>query len=107
MCTSHRANGVRYVRSEGRARRDAEGKIVDLFGTLMDVKDAIEREAALQLAQDRAEAASQSKSEFLTNMSHEIRTPLTAILGYTDILRDDAIRHGMSGGQIDSLILLG
>jgi signal transduction histidine kinase/ActR/RegA family two-component response regulator len=40
-----------------------------------------ERTQALELAQRRAEAATQAKSEFLANMSHEIRTPMNAILG--------------------------
>ncbi|HLJ11130.1 MAG TPA: histidine kinase dimerization/phospho-acceptor domain-containing protein, partial [Planctomycetaceae bacterium] len=34
--------------------------------------------------------ANRAKSEFLTNMSHELRTPLTAILGFTDVLLDEA-----------------
>ena len=40
----------------------------------------------LEKARERAAAAEQHKSEFLSVMSHEIRTPLNAILGLTDVL---------------------
>ena len=40
----------------------------------------------LEKARERAAAAEQHKSEFLSVMSHEIRTPLHAILGLTDVL---------------------
>jgi signal transduction histidine kinase len=34
--------------------------------------------------------ANNLKSEFLSTMSHELRTPLNVIIGYADLLRDDA-----------------
>lgn len=101
--TRHGHNGVRFLRSEGRARRDATGAVVGMFGTKMDVTEAVEREEALRQARAEADAANHSKSEFLANMSHEIRTPLTAILGYTDILREDIAAGDASARQTSAV----
>ncbi len=51
-------------------------------------------------AQKEAENANQTKSLFLANMSHEIRTPMNAILGFSQILLDEA---ELNQEQMDSL----
>ncbi len=40
----------------------------------------------LMVALERANSASQAKSDFLSYMSHDLRTPLNAVLGYSDPL---------------------
>lgn len=41
-----------------------------------------------------AEMAAMAKSRFISNMSHELRTPLNAVLGYSEILLEDALDKG-------------
>jgi PAS domain S-box-containing protein len=44
----------------------------------------------LEIAREAADAANKAKSAFLANMSHELRTPMNAILGYSEMLIEEA-----------------
>jgi len=44
---------------------------------------------SLRAAKQSAEAANNTKSEFLASMSHEIRTPMAGVMGFTDMLLND------------------
>src|SRR5262249_40279804 len=72
----------------------ARGKIEKAVAVVIDIADRkrAEREREQFLKQEKvaraeAQAANQSKDEFLAMVSHELRSPLNSILGYARLLR--------------------
>jgi signal transduction histidine kinase/ActR/RegA family two-component response regulator len=61
-------------------RRTPDGGVVNV------TRDITAAERALARAKAAAEAANESKSQFLAAMSHEIRTPLNGVLGMNGLL---------------------
>ncbi len=117
--------GIRYIQARGSLVRDAENKPIRMTGIALDItgrkqaeeriqkylsdleeaRETQERNSAdlarlvqqLAVARDRAEAATRSKSDFLSSMSHEIRTPMNGVIGMTGLLLDTRLTPEQKG----------
>lgn len=78
----------RWLATEGRALHDAQGRLLGMAGVNYDVTERKIAEA-LQHEKQRLEQASRDQSAFMARMSHDLRTPMNAVLGFTQLLRDD------------------
>ncbi len=76
---------TRYVFVKGKPVVNL-GKVTGLKGTVQDVTERIKAEQEIIEAKEKAEEASQVKTQFLSTMSHEIRTPMNAVIGITSLL---------------------
>jgi signal transduction histidine kinase/DNA-binding response OmpR family regulator len=84
----HKVNDFADVAATGEFSKRIEASEDDEFGvmerhlnSMMECMEALYADSVRM--KDAAEAASRSKSDFLSNMSHEMRTPMNAIIGMT------------------------
>lgn len=69
-------------------------------------KELEETNKKLDQAKIQADSANAAKSKFLTNMSVEFKTPVNAIIGYSEILREEALdrKDNVSADDLTKII---
>lgn len=97
----------RWVEATLAAETDADGTVSGVLVYVVDADDRHRADYVRREAQEAAEAANRSKSQFLSRMSHELRTPLNSVLGFGQMLeledltaeQRDSVEHILKGGN--------
>ena len=74
---------------------DDKHEAIGIVGISVDITELKRAEESLKQAKEAAEAANKAKTEFLENMRHDVRTPLTGIVGFANIIKDEADNQKM------------
>ena len=78
-CQDRRSGEYRWHLARALPARDASGRILRWFGTLTDIHELKQAQAAL-------EESSRRKDEFLAMLGHELRNPLAAVTNAVSLL---------------------
>lgn len=89
----HKRGHYRIFSSSGKVIRDENNEIRYYTGIARDITKLKETQKELYKAKEKAEAALNAKSQFLSVMSHEIRTPMNAVIGLSHLLIEDKPRE--------------
>lgn len=85
-----RKDGTSYAAElTGWLIRDYGNRPAGIISIIRDISKRKGLEQALAVNKENADKANLLKDAFISNISHEIRTPLNAILGFTELIKEE------------------
>jgi len=99
-----------YIQISGAPVFDKDNQFLGYRGSGSNVTNQVQSAHALRQARKVADTANRTKSEFLSSMSHELRTPMNSIIGFGQMLENNArepltetqkkcVAHILKGGR--------
>jgi signal transduction histidine kinase len=102
--------GTRAQRARVREIGPLEAQVVQLLAAAVGAgiarREGEEEAHRLRVAKEAAEEADRTKTDFLAMVSHELRTPLTTIIGYSEMLLEQATGDGLTDYAADQTKVL-
>ncbi len=97
----HRSGRKIWINENARLIRDDNNNIQYYEGSIEDITKRKQAEIELIEAKVDSDLASRAKSEFLANMSHELRTPLNSVIGFSEIIKSEALGEIQQKAYVD------
>ncbi|MFL5699449.1 MAG: ATP-binding protein [Ktedonobacteraceae bacterium] len=83
--------------------RDPKGRIIAASTITHDISEQKRMVEELIALNSALEEANRARSQFLSTMSHELRTPLASIIGFSQMLLEDAVQADWNQQQHNDL----
>lgn len=84
-----RDGSVIWISENARTVYDSDGQFLFYEGTVEDITPQHEAAEAMRRALEETQEAARTKAAFLAAMSHELKTPLNAVIGFSDVMRQE------------------